>query len=110
MRAMCRATRPIAEALQAVAFIAGQPAVHRLPTHAPLACHLAHPPTAGDDCQNRLVPLLSHAHLLHGRGVSRSTEVAVANQPKVCSTAAEGVLPPTCRTCTYMQVLVSSFG
>src|SRR5437764_14908105 len=28
------------------------------------------------------------------------TEVAVANQPKVCSTTAEGVLSPTCRTCT----------
>src|SRR2546428_4347334 len=28
------------------------------------------------------------------------TEVAVANQPKVCSTAAEGVLSPSSRTCT----------
>src|SRR5437016_10158302 len=29
------------------------------------------------------------------------TEVAVANQPKVCRTAAEGVLSPTSRTCTH---------
>ncbi len=84
MRTMCRSRRPIAEALQAVAFIAGQPAVHRLPTGAPLACHLAHRPTGADDCQNRLVPLLSHAHLPHGRGVSRTYRSS-------CSKPAEGL-------------------
>ena len=71
MRAMRRPRRPIAQALQAVTLIAGQPAVHRLPTHAPLACHLTHRPTVRNDRQNRFVPLLAHAHLPHGRGVSR---------------------------------------
>ena len=33
------------------------------------------------------------------------TEVDVANQPKVCSTAAEGVLSPSSRTCTNILVL-----
>src|SRR5438309_4729147 len=32
------------------------------------------------------------------------TEVAVANQPKVCSTATEGVLSPSSRTCTGRMV------
>ena len=54
MRAMCRPRRPIAEALQAVALIARQPAVHRLPTDAPLARDLAHRPTVSNYRQNRL--------------------------------------------------------
>jgi len=63
MRAVHRPTRPIAEALQSIVLVARSPAVHSLPAHAPLACHLTHRPTVGNDRQNCFVPLLSHAQL-----------------------------------------------
>jgi hypothetical protein len=84
MRAMSRPVRPIIQAFQSVTFLARQPTVHRLPTHAPIARHLAHRPTVGDDSKNRFVPLLSHTHLPHGRGVSR-------RYLSSCSAAAEGL-------------------
>lgn len=71
MRAVFRPGRAIARALQALAFEARQPSVHRLPTHIPLARDLANRLTVRDDSLNRFVALLSHAHLRHGRGVSR---------------------------------------
>jgi len=55
--------------------------MHRLPAHTSLACHLTHRPTVR---QNRFVPLLSHAHLPHGRGVSRRYRSS-------CSESAEGL-------------------
>src|SRR5712691_11819484 len=84
MRAMCWPRRPIAETLQAVALIASQPAVHRLPTDARFTRDLAHRPAVGNYRQNRFVPLLSHAHLPHGRGASRRYRSS-------CSKPAEGL-------------------
>src|SRR5207247_9430226 len=71
-------------------------------TDASVACHLAHRPTVGDDRQDCLVPLLSHAHLLHARERDKSAEVAVTHQPKVCNASAEGLLRPVSRTCTLI--------
>ena len=65
-----------------------------------VACHLAHRPTVGDDRQNCLAPLLSHAHLPHARERDKSAEVAVTHQPKVCDTSADGLLGRVSRTCT----------
>ncbi len=48
----------------------------------------------------RATVLSSHAHLPHGRECRVRTEVAVANPPKVCRAAAEGVLSPGSRICT----------
>src|SRR5256885_13506303 len=84
VRAVCRTERTVAKALQAVAFVACQPAVHGLPADAPLARDLAHCPTVGCYSKNRFVPLLSHAHLPHGRGVSRRYRSS-------CSKPAEGL-------------------
>jgi hypothetical protein len=52
----------------------------------------AHRPTIGDNRANRVVPLLSHAHLPHCRERDKSAEVAVTHQPKVCNPSAEGLL------------------
>src|SRR5437588_2414970 len=84
VRAVCGPARVVAKALQAVTFIASQPAVHRLPTDACFTRDLAHRPTVANYSQNRFVPLLSHAHLPHGRGVSRRYRSS-------CSKGAEGV-------------------
>src|SRR5205809_4033664 len=56
--------------------------------------------TAANYRQDRLVPLLSHAHLPHARERDKSVEVAVTHQPKVCDPSAEGLLGPVSRTCT----------
>src|SRR5262249_3026964 len=58
VRAVCRSTRPVAE--------------------------LAHRAPFGDDRPHRLIPLLSHAHIPHGRGVSRRCRSR-------CSEPAEGL-------------------
>jgi hypothetical protein len=60
----------------------------------------AHRPTIGDNRANRVVPLLSHAHLPHGPERDKSAEVALTHQPKVCNPSAEGLLRPVSRTCT----------
>src|SRR5258706_3813724 len=100
MRALGRPVRPIIQALESVALIAHQPPVHRSPRHAPVCGHLAHSPTVANYCQDRLVPLLSHAHLPHARERDKSAEVGVTHQPKVCNPSAEGLLGPISRTCT----------
>ena len=56
--------------------------------------------TAANYRQDRLVPLLSHAHLPHARERDKSVEVAVTHQSKVCDPSAEGLLGPVSRTCT----------
>src|SRR2546425_10802416 len=100
MRAVSWSVRPIIQAFQSVAFVARQPTVHRPPRDAPIPGHFAHRPTVANYRQNRLVPLLSHAHLPHARERDKSAEVAVTNQPKVCDPSAEGLLGPVSRTCT----------
>src|SRR6266567_4088241 len=74
--------RPIIQAFESLALIAHQPPVHRSPRHAPVCGHLAHGPTVANYCQDRLVPLLSHAHLPHARERDKSAEVGVTYQPK----------------------------
>src|SRR5581483_894202 len=71
VRAVGRPSGAIAEPLQAFALIASQPTVQRLPRHTPLARHLTDETTRGDDSLDGFVPLLTHAHLPHGCGVSR---------------------------------------
>src|SRR5450756_712598 len=100
MRALGRPVRPIIQAFESVALIAHQPPVHRSPRHAPVCGHLTHCPTVANYCQDRLVPLLSHAHLPHARERDKSAEVGVTHQPKVCNPSAEGLLRPISRTCT----------
>src|SRR5216683_1086014 len=68
--------------------------------YAPVSRHLAHCPTVAYYCQDRLVPLLSHAHLPHAWERDKSAEVGVTHQPKVCNPSAEGLLGPVSRTCT----------
>src|ERR1700674_2519822 len=101
MRALGRPVRPIIQAFESVALIAHQPPVHRSPRHAPVRGHLAHCPTGANYCQDRLVPLLSHAHLPHAWERDKSAEVGVTHQPKVCNPSAEGLVGPVSRTCTY---------
>src|SRR6266568_1010936 len=100
MRALSRPVRTIFQAFESVALVARQPPVHRSPRHAPVCSHLAHCPTVANYRQDRLVPLLSHAHLPHARERDKSTEVGVTHQPKVCNPSAEGLLGPVSRTCT----------
>ncbi len=88
MRAVTRPVRPIIQAFQSVAFVARQPTAHRPPGDAPISGHLAHRSTVANYRQDRLVPLLSHAHLPHARERDKSAEVAhisrrcVTHQPK----------------------------
>src|SRR5579859_5157557 len=84
VRAVGRPRGAVAQAFQPVAFVASQPAVHGLPAHTPFARNLTHRPTVGNNSQHRFVPLLSHAHLPHGRGVSRRYRSS-------CSKRAEGL-------------------
>src|SRR5438046_7212844 len=100
MRALGRPVRPIVQAFESVTLITQQPPVHRSPGHAPVGSHLAHCPTIANYRQDRLVPLLSHAHLPHARERDKSAEVAVTHQPNVCDPSAEGLLGPVSRTCT----------
>src|SRR6266568_3524551 len=93
------------QAFQSVAFAARQPTVHRPPRNAPIPGHLVDRPTVPNYRQDRLVPLLSHAHLPHARERDKSAEVAVTHQPKVCDPSAEGLLGPVRRTCTNIMVL-----
>src|SRR6266849_9171595 len=58
------------------------------------------PVSASGNFQDRLVPLLSHAHLPHARERDKSAEVAVTHQPKVCNPSAEGLWGRVSRTCT----------
>ncbi len=102
MWALGRPVRPILQAFKSVALIAHQPPVHRSPGHAPVCGHLAHCPTVANYGQDRLVPLLSHAHLPHARERDKSPEVGVTHQPKVCNPSAEGLLRPISRTCTHI--------
>src|SRR5438067_49884 len=100
MRALGWPVRPIIQAFESVALITQQPTVHRSPGHAPVCRHLAHCPTVAYYCQDRLVSLLSHAHLPHAPERDKSAEVGVTHQPKVCNPSAEGLLGPVSRTCT----------
>src|SRR5260370_31273074 len=102
MRALGRPVRAIIQAFESVALITGQPSVHRSPRHAPVCGHLAHCPTVANYCQDRLVPLLSHAHLPHARERDKSPEVGVTHQPKVCNPSAEGLWGRVTRTCTMI--------
>src|SRR5712691_5887481 len=100
MRALGWPVRPIIQAFKSVALIAHQPPVHGSPGHATVGSHLAHCPTVAYHRQDRLIPLLSHAHLPHAPERDKSAEVGVTHQPKVCNPSAEGLLGPVSRTCT----------
>src|SRR6266851_6201341 len=67
------------------------------------------PVSASGNFQDRLVPLLSHAHLPHARERDKSAEVAVTHQPKVCDPSAEGLLGHVSRTCTTQVVPARGF-
>src|SRR6267378_5569678 len=74
-------------------WVTGFPAV---PARVPLA-NRALPntvcqPPAIEGRHDRLVPLLSHAQLLHARECQASAETAVRHQPKLCKASAEHVL------------------
>src|SRR5207253_2194927 len=45
-----------------------------------------------EDRHDRLVPLLSHAQLLHARECQASAETSVRDQPKLCKASAEPVV------------------
>src|SRR2546426_9505680 len=66
--------------------------MHRLPAHLPVPGHLRHRPPAAEDRHDRLVPLLSHAQLLHAQECQASAETAVRHQPKLRKASAEHVL------------------
>src|SRR5579864_5845784 len=100
MRAMGRPMGTVTQAFHAFTLVPRQPAVHRPSTDTPIACHFAHRPTVGKHSLDRFVPLLSHAHLPHGRERDKSAEVAVTHQPKVCDTSADGLSGRVSRTCT----------
>src|SRR5260370_32183628 len=100
MRAVSRPVRPIIQAFQSVTFVARQPTVHRPPRDAPIPGERADRAPIADYCQDRLVLLLSHAHLPHARERDKSAEVAVTHQPKVCNPSAEGLWGRISRTCT----------
>jgi hypothetical protein len=74
MRARSRPARPIRQRLQPTGLIAAQPAMQRLPGHAPLLGHRGHLMPLGDHRQHRQIALLGHAQLPH-RG-------SVKDQPK----------------------------
>src|SRR5712691_7011544 len=82
MRAVSWSVRPIIQAFQSVAFVGREPAVHRPPRDAPIPGHLVHRPTVADYRQDRLVTLLSHAHLPHARERDKSAEADVTHQQK----------------------------
>src|SRR5437773_5425809 len=105
MRTVSWSVRPIIQAFQSVAFVARQPAVHRPPRDASIPGHLVHRPTVANYRQDRLVSLLSHAHLPHAWERDKSAEVSVTHQPKVCDPSAEGLLGPVSRTCTAGMVV-----
>src|SRR5438477_3226663 len=109
MRALGRPVRPIVQAFESVTLITQQPPVHRSPGHTPVGSHLAHCPTIANYCQDRLVPLLSHAHLPHARERDKSAEVGVTHQPKACDASGEGLLGPISRTCTPHVVPARGF-
>src|SRR2546423_5222195 len=100
VRAVGRPAGSIAQPLQALALIARQPTVHRLTRHAPLACHLTDDPTGGDDSLNRFVPLLTHAHLPHARGVSRRYRSSCSKPAEGLSRSSRRRLSPSSRTYT----------
>src|SRR5260370_41374503 len=100
MRAVSRPVRPIIQTFQSVTLVAREPTVHRPPRDAPILGYLANRATIANHCQDRLVLLLSHAHLPHARERDKSAELAVTHQPKVCNPSAEGLLRPVSRTCT----------
>src|SRR5438128_2438229 len=84
--------RPVAHPLHALPLVASQPRMQRLPAHLPVPRHLRHRPPAAEDRHDRLVPLLSHAQLLHARECQASAETAVRHQPKLRKASAEHVL------------------
>src|SRR5438128_52823 len=93
----------IAQTLEPFRLISRQPAVHRLPADSPIPGHLGHRATFRDYSQDRLVPLLSPAHLPHAWERDKSAEVAVTHQPKVCNPSAEGLWGRVSRTCTIKR-------
>src|SRR6267378_1263165 len=74
-------------------WVTGFPAV---PARVPLAnralLHTVCQPPTTQDRHDRLVPLLSHAQLLHARECQASADTAVRHQPKLCKASAEHVL------------------
>jgi len=70
MRTPDRPVRPVRQTLQTLSLIPSQPRMQRLPAHPPLPSHLSDRPTLADHRENRLIPLLGHAHLPHAKGVS----------------------------------------
>src|SRR6202043_1375803 len=81
-----------------------QPRMHRLPAHPPVSRHLRHRPTVAEDRYDRLVPLLSHAQLLHAQECQASAETGVRHQPKLCKASAEHVLSCISRTRTRLKM------
>ena len=100
MRAPGGPVRPVAHPLHARPVVASQPGMHRLPAHCLVARHLRHRAPAADDRHDRLVPLLSHAQLLHARECQASAETSGRHQPKLCRASAEHVLSCISRTRT----------
>src|SRR5216684_2941558 len=69
----------------------------------------ARPHQRREDRHDRLVPLLSHAQLLHAQECRASAETPVRRQPKLCKASAEGVLSPINRIRTEKMEPTSGF-
>src|SRR5437588_783038 len=93
--------RAVAHPLPALLLVASQPRMQRLPAHGPVPGHLRHRAPAAEDRHDRLVPLLSHAQLLHARECQASAETAGRHQPKLCKASAEHVLSCVSRIRTW---------
>ena len=98
-----RLVRPVAKPFEASRLISRQPAMHRAPIHSPLESHVGYGPTLADARQHCLVPLLSHAHVPHGRDCDQSAEAVATSQSKVCDTSAEALRRRVNRTSTSQR-------
>ena len=70
------------QAFEPFRLVSREPAMHCLSADSPIVCHLGHRTTFRNYRQDRLVPLLSHAHLPHARECQESAEVGVRHHPK----------------------------
>ena len=98
-----RPVRSIAKPFQTRSLISPQPAMHRPPVHAPLETHFRDRAALAEDRQDCLIPLLSHAHVPHGRDCGQSAGAVGTRQPKVCDTSAERLQRRFTRTNTVKR-------
>jgi hypothetical protein len=106
---MSRPMREVIESLQTRSLIPRQPSVQRLSTNALVPRHLGHRPTFRNYRQNRLVPLLRHAHLPHARECHPSAGTPVRHQPKHWQASSGTLLSCFSRISTSDEVQAQGF-